>query len=111
MAFKTMKYESDDGTIHPIRIAKKFESHVGSQPTGNFSSDLNARTRKGVRQYGLRARGWRYYREITAGDDTFRRYLSVPKLTESAWESNSRPDITIGGNTWKFLARYAEDAD
>lgn len=111
MGFSTLKYEADSGDIHPIRVDSDYVAAIGAQPAGSVSSDLNARTRKGNREFGLRARGWRYYRQLGSGDDTFRRYASVPKMTPAAWNATPAATVSIDGTEWTFLNRYPEDVD
>lgn len=111
MGFRTLKYEADNGDIHPIRVASSYVTAIGAEPSGAISNDLNARTRKGNREFGLRARGHRFYREVGSGDDTFRRYAFVPKMTEAAWSATPSGTVTFAGETWTFLSRVPEDVD
>lgn len=110
-SFTTVKYQSNAGDIHPLRVRSTFVSAIGSQPSGSIDSDINARTRKNSRQYGLRVRGWRLYRIIGSGANQFRRYTFLPKLTQSEYNEAFPETISISGVDWKPLARVPEDVD
>lgn len=111
MAFETLKYEANSGDIHPIRVNSAYVTAIGAEPAGAISNDLNARTRKGSREFGLRARGHRFYRVVGTGQDTFRRYAFVPKLTEATWSATPSSSVTFAGHSWTFLGRVEEDVD
>lgn len=60
--FLGSKYESNAGTIHPIRVQPETLGAViatipNAAPAGNVTSGISARVSNGNRQFGLKPRG------------------------------------------------------
>lgn len=112
MAFTTTKYESDDGIIHPIRIATDRVAAAGTAPTGAVSSNAYAKISKTNREFGIRPRGVRLVRTLGTAPLTFKRYSFVPVLTAEAFDTDAfdpGAQVTVDGVAWTVAGRVPED--
>jgi len=110
----TVKYESDAGTIHPLRLDSTRVSAAGTAPTGAQDSDVSAKVSKSTREAGLKPRGVRLVRTIGTAPNQFKRYTFLPVLTQTALDGagfNVGATITIDGVAWTVARRLPEDAD
>jgi hypothetical protein len=108
----TTKYESDDGTVHQIRMSSARIAVAGTPPAGAVTSPINVKISKSNREFGLRPRGVNLVRPLnpTATDKIFRAFL--PVLTETAYNSATfalGATVTIGATQWKISAKVSED--
>lgn len=113
----TKKYESDKGTIHSLRMSKsKADVANNTEPDGDVDSDILPKISKSNREYGLRPRGVRLYRDVTAGSGVnavsrrFTAFLPILKK-ETLGDTNfsKEKDVTYKGNTWKVGGLIQED--
>lgn len=113
----TKKYESDKGSIHNMRLSKKkADVSNNTEPTGSVDSSIKPKISKSNREYGLRPRGVRLVREISAtqGNDTVTKnvYAFLPILKKDTLDGTNfseGKDVTYDGKTWKVLAQVQED--
>lgn len=113
MAARTnTKYESDEGTIHPISLTANFATAAGTPPAGAVNSSIKAKVTKSNREAGLRPRGVRLFRTLGTAPDTFKRYAFLPVLTAAGLASATfapGATITIGTVAWTVSTRVQED--
>lgn len=112
MAFTTTKYESDTGTIHPIRIDSERVAASGAAPAGAITSNAFAKISKTNREFGIRPRGVRLSRTLGTAPLTFKKYTFVPVLSATAWVGaafNPGAEVTIDEVAWTVVARVPED--
>lgn len=107
------RYESDQGTIHKIRLDAATIAAAGTAPAGAVNSSIRAKVSKTNREFGLRPRYALLGRDIDAGAaGLFKKYKILPILTPAAYESAAFADnstITIGGVQWTVVAKNPED--
>lgn len=112
MAFTTTKYESDQGTIHPIRLDSERVAAAGAAPAAAQDSDIKVKISKGNREFGIRPRGVRLVRTVGTAPDTFKKYTFLPVLTPTAYDGagfSVGTEITIDAVVWTVAARQVED--
>jgi len=112
MAYTITKYQSDEETIHPIRIQSDRVAEAGAAPTGETNSNIKAKISKSAREFGLRPRGVRLVRTVGTAPDTFKKYTFLPVLTETAFNTAAfapGETITLGTVNWTISARVVED--
>lgn len=107
--FENTKYQSDDGSIHPIRIQPETLVVSGAAPSGAIDSSVSAQVGGSRRKYGLHARGVRLSRVFGSGDTAGRRYNFLPVLTTTTFDGLSKGGtVTYGGNTWTITDKVPE---
>lgn len=99
-AFTISKYESDSGTIYPIRVQPEtLTANLGSAnaaPAGTVDGTVLARARKNRRGYGVGARTVRVRFTGAAPDDYApNQTLSIPVLTPDVFNAII-PNSTTG---------------
>jgi len=113
MAAKILKkYESDAGSIHPIRLGTDEATAAGAEPSGDIDSRIKVKVSKGNREYGIRPRGLRLARVKGTAPDTFVVYKFLPILTEAGLELAANAvgkDKTVGAIAWKVVDHRPED--
>lgn len=105
-------YESNQGTTHTINLTPDYLAAAGTAPTGAADSDIIVKVSKTKREYGIGPRGVRAARTITAGTDSFKKYVFVPVLRAADWEGPSfapGATVTVGGNAYEIVSRVPED--
>ena len=111
------KYESDKGSIHQISLSsEKAAVANNTEPAGSVDSNIKPKISKSNREYGLRPRGVRLVKELTAtqGNVTVTKnvYAFLPILkpdTLTGANFTEGKDVTYKGDTWKVLAQVQED--
>lgn len=107
-----VKYESDGGDIHSMKLTSDYAAAAGDEPTDGVSSDIKPKISKTNREHGLRPRGVRLVRTIGTAPDTFKKYTFLPVLTAAQWVSGAFAPgsaINIGSTAYTVIARIAED--
>lgn len=106
------KYESDSGSVHPIRISSDFYTAAGTPPDGDIDSQVKAEIYKSNREFGLGTRGARLARTVGTAPNTFVKYGFVPILTAAQYNTGDfvvGNTLTIGSNTWTIISLKPED--
>jgi hypothetical protein len=113
----TKKYQSDKGTIHTLNMSKaKADVANNTEPESDVDSDILPKISKSNREYGLRPRGVRLYRDVTAGTGAnaitkrYNAFLPILKK-ETLGDTNfsKEKDVTYKGSTWKIGGLVQED--
>lgn len=111
--FQKVKYETDASTIARIRVSDDKVALVGTPPAGNVTESnlLVSTTTSRKSQTKLRARSWEYSRTVTVeGEDKKLLFnLSIPKVTEAAWDGTPTDTITYDEETWTFQRKRPEE--
>ena len=108
--FTRGKYQSNDGTIHPIRMEATRYAAAGAPPSGDADSEVKAKISNNNTEFGIRPRGLRLARTIGSGDNAFSKYAFLPVLTATAYNAFSvNGEVTIGGEDWTIVAKQPED--
>lgn len=105
-------YESDAGSVHPIRVRPStLTAQVDTPPANATDSDYFSAT-PSKRKYGRFARGWSLYRVIAAdANNNLIRRKFVPCLVANDWKDASRQvndKITIDAVEWTIGNHVAE---
>lgn len=107
------RYESDQGTIHPIRVGSQSFATGGGPPAGQINSDIRAKVSKTNREYGLRPRKIVIAKNVGTEVDPVQKYAQVPILALATWES---APYQIGSPftynltaDWTIVSRLPED--
>lgn len=106
------KYESDSGTIHPLRVQQATYDAAGTPPTGDINSNIKAQIGKTNKEFGLRPRGANLARTIGTGDSAFVKYKFLPILTAAQFGTGSftlGSTVTVDSVTWTIISLKAED--
>ena len=112
VAFVDTLYEADGGVKHPIRLTPDYAAAAGSPPATPATSDINAKVSKTNREFGIRPRRVRLARTVGTAPDTFRKYATLPVLTQTAFNSPTfakGATVTIGGVDYEVVAKQGED--
>jgi hypothetical protein len=112
MAYTRTKYESDEATIHAIRLSPEKAALAGTAPVAAVNSPIKTKISKSNREYGIRPRGVIIAREFGTAPDTFQKYAFIPKLTEAdfgATAAQLNETVTYDGASWTIVSRIAED--
>lgn len=116
--FRLSAYESDEGTIHLIKIQGETNTaDIGgvnnSAPTGAVDSPFAAEVNRGARAYGLRPR--KINVAFTDQPPTgYRPYctLSIPVLKESVYSGAAVGDeVEYAGGSGKVKSKIAESVN
>lgn len=111
--FTKVKYETDAGTIARIRVDDDKVALVGTPPAGAVTESnlLVSVTTSRRSQTKLRARAWEYSRSVDVeGEDAKLRFsLSVPKVTEAAFDGTPADTLPYGGEVWTFERKRPEE--
>jgi len=108
----TYKYESDDGTVHPIRLNADTFSAAGAEPTGGINSNIKAKVSKGNGEFGIRPRRVGLSRVLGTSPNEYRVYRQLPVLTLTAYISPQftiGATINIGADAWQIISKQGED--
>jgi len=111
------KYEADAGTIHVLRMsAGRIAAAGNAPPAAEINSPIKAKISKSNKEFGLKPRGIRLNRTLTAGSGanivTSVRYAFLPILTKAIFDGATlaaETTITIGSIVWTIGERVAED--
>lgn len=108
--FTRGKYQSDQGSIHPIRMDEDRYAAAGAAPSGAADSEVKVKISKNNTEFGIRPRGLRLALEETSGTVTSTRYSFLPVLTPTAFAAFSvNGTVTIGEDDWTIIAKTPED--
>lgn len=110
--FTRTKYESNDGSIHAIRLSADKAAAAGAAPAGDVDSSIKVKVSKTNREFGIRPRGVLLARTVGAGDDAFTKYTFLPVLTQTAFNGTGfalNTEITVGGTQWTVATKQNED--
>lgn len=91
-AFVRSKYESDEGSIHPIKVQPETLSATlggaNSPPAADTDTDISARVTGGNRELGLRARSVSVKFTATPPDGYKEdQVYRIPILTPARWDA------------------------
>lgn len=111
---KNTKYKADGGSIHPIRVRQAtYDTVLGTEPTGEVTSNVRAKISKSKREFGLRPRMVLIARTRGTGDDTYTDYATLPVLdpddfnsSTGGWVTGSK--LSYKSQTWEIVARYPQ---
>jgi len=112
MAFTRTKYESDQGTVHAIRLSAKKVLIAGTPPAAAVDSPIKVKVSKSNREFGIRPRGITIAKEVGTAPDLFQKYAFIPILTEAAFGATSNQlnqAVSYDGDNWQIISRAAED--
>lgn len=111
-AFTDTKYQSDKGTIHPIRLTDDYAAAAGTAPTAVIDSDIKVKVTKTGREFGIRPRRVTLSRTVGTAPNTFRKRASLPILTKATFDGATMAPgqtVDIGGTEWTIVSRQPED--
>jgi len=106
------KYQSDEDTIHTIRLSTARLAAAGTAPTAAVNSEINVKVSKSNREFGIRPRGVTLQKPVNPSATDKISYAFLPVLTPTAFDSDAfKKDatVTIGTVQWKIIARKPED--
>lgn len=111
-SFVRTKYEADNATIHALRLSPEKNVIAGTAPTGGVSSPIKVKVSKSKREFGISPRGVTIAREFGTNPDVFQKYVFIPVLTQTTFESGAyqlNANLTYDGDVWQIVARNPED--
>lgn len=111
------KYTADNGQVHRIRVSAGKEAVSGNTQTASaVNSQIKVKVSKSNREFGIRPRGLRLYRTLTAteGEETVSKnvYSFLPIFQKSVFDGNTfaiEGTVTIDSVVWTILDKVAED--
>lgn len=106
------KYESDEGTVHKIRLTSKALAAAGTPPAGAINHGLQVKVSKTTREFGIKPRGVRIAKSFGTAPDTFIKYRFLPVLTIANFSTAAfalGATITYDGASWEVVSRMPED--
>lgn len=109
---ETYKYESDDGTVHAIRLNGDTAAAAGTEPTGGINSNIKAKVSKGNGEFGIRPRRVGLSRVLGTAPNQYRVYRQLPVFTLTDYISplfTIGASVTIGDDTWFIISKQGED--
>jgi len=112
------RYESDGGTIYPIRIQPEttlatFGGVANTSPAGAVNAETSAKVSGGKRQFGMNARGVYFRVTVPAGDSEIQAgsILRLPVLRQSVWAGIPKAAaVAYDGHTGVITGKYGESA-
>lgn len=111
MSFNSYKYESDLGIVLLVRMTPERFAAAGDEPTAD-AIEAYVKTSKGSREFGVKPRGVKIYREVGTAPNTFKKYSFLPVLTATSYGSDDYAKdatLVIDGVTWTVVSRKDED--
>lgn len=111
-AYISTKYEANNGDIHFIRLSPDYAAQAGNPPAGGVNTNVKAKISKSNREFGIRPRRVILSRTVGTEPDTFKKYTSLPVLTQTAFNTATYAlgeTITIDQNTWIIVSKQDED--
>ena len=114
MATKTtVKYESDTGLVHPMKVDSTRTTHIGTAPTGAYDTKISVKQSKSKSEAGIKPRGVRLSRILGTAPDTFSKTTFLPVVTVTALATSAfdiGATITINSIAWKVESKVGESA-
>ena len=114
MATKTtVKYESDTGIIHKMKVDSTRTGVIGTAPTGAIDSNISVKQSLGRSGYGIKPRGVMLSRTLGTAPDTFKKTTFLPVVTVTALGTSAfdiGATITINSIAWKVESKQGERA-
>lgn len=113
----TRKYQSDNETIHVIRLSEDKAAVDGNtEPEGAVDSRIKVKISKSNREFGIRPRGIRIAieRSATEGEVTVKRVdrAFIPILQKSVFDGDTfapESTVTYKDEEWKVSEKVGED--
>lgn len=105
------KYRSDEGDIHSVRLTPGIAEIAGTAPTDDTTSDVSVKISRAKGEYGIKPRRVRGSAIIGTGADAYRRYITVPVLTPTDFDSAEfakGASLTYDGRVYKIVTRLKE---
>lgn len=112
--FSNTAYESDTGTVHPLRLRPETLSAAGAVPAAPINNSIRAKLSKSNNEFGLRPRFVRASRCIGTAPDQATVYTEVPVLTLEVFNSPAfqiGTGINVGGEDYIIISRIPEDVN
>jgi hypothetical protein len=108
--FTRGKYQSNSGSVHPIRLSEERYAAAGTAPSGVVDSSIKVKVSKGNAEYGIRPRGLRLAKTETSGEVSNTSYAFLPILTQTAWTAFAEnSEVTVDGEEWTIVSKVPED--
>lgn len=112
VAFENVKYESDTGDIHLMRLLPVRAAVAGTPPAAATTSSIKVKVSKTNGEYGIRPRGVTLSRVLGTAPDTFSKTSFLPVVTPADFATSTfqlGETVTIDSVVWTIISRKAED--
>lgn len=118
MSKRIVGYESDAGTVHPLRVDLDTEAGSTGNPVANtaVNSKIKAKVSKTNREFGLRPRGAMLRHDISFNsngvDYVYSKYRFLPIFQKATYDGsafNEGAQVISKGETWVVVSQIPED--
>lgn len=107
--FTLSKYESDEGTIYPIKVQPETITTFNAEPSGSVTGKLFVKVSNHKRSYGISPRRVTLGIEVGTAPLQATKYLTLPILSKASFDA-----LVIGqtasydGQSWKVQSKIKE---